>query len=89
MYAIGVNVANSLQQNNKYKCNEENCGKCFNQRTDLNDHKQRVHCDEKPFVCHFNDCHKSFKTKANLRRHVVVGHRQSMCNNTHRTVMLL
>ena len=43
MYAIGVNVTNSLQQNinlnqhkssvhlneRKFKCNEENCGKNF------------------------------------------------------------
>ncbi|CAG2108500.1 unnamed protein product [Medioppia subpectinata] len=57
-----------------FKCDEQNCGKSFDKNFRLNEQK-RIHSGEKPFVCHFNYCNKSFLYKCNLMRHMNRAHK--------------
>ena len=45
----------------KFKINHKNCDKYF--VSNLIQHKKAYIWGEKPFVCHYNDCNKSFTTK--------------------------
>jgi KRAB domain-containing zinc finger protein len=54
----------------QFICNE--CNKGFNQKSNLNVHKQRIHSNDRPFVCPVSECGKRFKTKEDLIRHKAI-----------------
>mmetsp|Transcript_25051 Transcript_25051/g.24522 ORF Transcript_25051/g.24522 Transcript_25051/m.24522 type:complete len:101 (-) Transcript_25051:42-344(-) len=47
------------------QCSYDACGKEFKKRCNFFDHL-RIHTNEKPFVCTFEGCQKSFSQSANL-----------------------
>ena len=50
----------------KYACSE--CGKAFARPSSLAQHS-RVHTGERPYVCRYQGCDRSFSILSNLRRH--------------------
>ena len=51
-----------------FKCNDIKCDKEFATRAYLNQHK-RIHSCDKPYVCHFNDCQHTSRSKWDLIKH--------------------
>jgi len=60
----------------------DQCGKTFNTKGHLTDHKKQVHSDSRPFQCSIDGCDKSFKMKGKLTRHLkqVHGPKQHQCS---------
>ncbi|KIJ49428.1 hypothetical protein M422DRAFT_135988, partial [Sphaerobolus stellatus SS14] len=50
----------------KYECHY--CGKMFNRPSSLRIH-HNTHTGEKPFVCSYPGCGRSFSVMSNMRRH--------------------
>ena len=48
------------------------CPKGYFSPSDLTNHYERLHTpdDVRPFVCEFESCNKSFKTKVNMKQHM-------------------
>ena len=53
----------------RFQCNQ--CDKAFHTASYLSMHRIRLHTpdDIRPFVCHIDNCNKTFKTKHNLKGH--------------------
>ncbi|GMM39045.1 DNA-binding transcription factor [Saccharomycopsis crataegensis] len=54
--------------NKKYICNYNNCGKVFQRRYNIRSHIQTHLCD-RPYKCSFDGCSKSFVRQHDLHRH--------------------
>ena len=54
----------------QFICNE--CNKRFIQKSHLIQHKQRIHSNDRPFVCPVSECGKRFKTKDVLISHKAI-----------------
>ena len=66
---------NIHRRNHTHTIRDIQCDKCpmaFNTKEKLHQHFVNVHKKVKPIVCAFKDCEKSFKKKANFRRHLVI-----------------
>lgn len=46
------------------------CLKHFNEKGNLKIHL-RIHTKEKPYICNFEDCQKSFRTKGHRKDHLM------------------
>lgn len=62
----------------KYQC--KSCGKAFKRADSLSDH-ERIHKNERPYKCSYEDCDKRFKTRRNKVQHerIHTGERPYVC----------
>ncbi|QDS72211.1 hypothetical protein FKW77_005331 [Venturia effusa] len=63
----------STSRPNIYKCTFEGCNRAFNRPCRLEDHL-RSHTGDRPFVCQYLDCDKTFTRDSHLARHVTSAH---------------
>ncbi|KAI0843941.1 hypothetical protein F5Y00DRAFT_256409 [Daldinia vernicosa] len=52
-----------------FRCDWENCEKCFNRKSDLQRH-YRIHTNERPYACTYEGCGKSFIQRSALTVHI-------------------
>ncbi|CCK72306.1 C2H2-type zinc finger protein KNAG_0J02250 [Huiozyma naganishii CBS 8797] len=60
------NLAPNIENKRKFKCCV--CGKGFRRPSSLATHSN-IHTGFKPYVCPYENCHKSFNAKSNMFRH--------------------
>ena len=61
----------SIHSNKRqFVCNWNECGKRYNSKSNLTNHKNYNHLNQRKYVCDYNnDCNKRFQTKQNLNNH--------------------
>ena len=67
MYYLNRHISSHLNKK-RFVCEE--CNKQFHKISNLLHHKRSVHTNQS-FICHRNNCNKSFKTYIHLKRHLI------------------
>lgn len=66
-------ITQSKPREKKHFCDYPGCGKAYARPVRLAEH-QRSHTNERPFVCTFDDCDKSFLRESHLQHHIKAKH---------------
>eukprot|EP01084_Bolivina_argentea_P118128 209655_1 len=76
--STGLTGHNNRVHSVKFKC--KYCHKTFGHDSILKQH-ERMHTNEKPFHCHYNNCDKTFKRNVDRRNHINDVHQCKKCGD--------
>lgn len=69
-----LNVHQKIHEGITYTCNEPDCGKDYQTKAALRNHKNNSHLKFSDFICEVENCGKAFVTDHKLQRHMKVKH---------------